>query len=188
MREDKRLTSRVDGEEGREARADETAGFRASADLTDQERVDMFSSQFMQSALPDIPPIPGYHVCWLTTTSKFDPIQARQRIGYTPVEKSDLPVDLQYLSAKSGEMLGLITVNEMVAYKIPLPLYQSMMKAVHHDVPRQQEEGIVSTYEGLKKQNGSSRKTQDTIEAEMDGMEQLRKQPRAPSPESWGTR
>ena len=54
--------------------------------ISDDDRVEMFRSQFFQDALPDLPKIPGYHTCWLTTTNPRDSIQMRIRLGYEPIK------------------------------------------------------------------------------------------------------
>ena len=43
-------------------------------ELSDDERLEMFRMQLYNDALPNIPDIPGFHVCWLTTTNKNDTI------------------------------------------------------------------------------------------------------------------
>ncbi|MFZ9183829.1 MAG: hypothetical protein ACO214_11170 [Hylemonella sp.] len=60
-------------------------------EISDDERVEMFRQQFFQSALPDLPKIPGYHTCWLTTTNPRDSIQGRVRLVYVPVKPEDVP-------------------------------------------------------------------------------------------------
>ena len=76
-RTDTRLNSGQSGE-----RADRHMQDRAvteNRELSDDERVAEFRQQYFQSALPDIPKIEGYHVCWLTTENPRDPIHARMR-------------------------------------------------------------------------------------------------------------
>ena len=38
-------------------------------EVTEDERVEMFRQSFFQSSLPDLPKLPGWHCCWLTTTN-----------------------------------------------------------------------------------------------------------------------
>ena len=47
--------------------------------VSDQDRLDMFRMSLHQSALPDLPEIPGYHVCWLTTANPRDSSLPRLR-------------------------------------------------------------------------------------------------------------
>jgi hypothetical protein len=111
---------------------------KKSRHLTDSKRLDMFRRQFFQSALPDLPKIRGYHVCWLTTTNPRDPIHARMRLGYTPIKPSEVP-GYDSLKVTSGEHAGCIGVNEMVAFKLPIHLYKAYMREVHHDAPLAEE-------------------------------------------------
>jgi len=109
--------------------------------LTDQERLDEFRQTMFQSALPDLPPIEGYHVCWLTTENPRDPIHGRIRLGYEPIRESDIP-GWTHASLKTGEWAGCIGVNEMVAFKLPLHLYEAYMKEAHHTQPLFEEEKL----------------------------------------------
>ena len=59
--------------------------------MSDDERLEMFRMQQFSDALPDLPIIPGYHMCWLSTTNSSDPIARRMRLGYTPVRSEDIP-------------------------------------------------------------------------------------------------
>ena len=119
--------------------------------LSDDERVEMFRQQFLQSALPDLPPIPGYHTCWCTTTNPRDTIHTRMRLGYEPIRVEDIP-GWEYTSIKTGEWTGFVGVNEMLAMKLPTDLYLKYMKAVHHDAPKAEEEKLASNIEVLKDQ------------------------------------
>ena len=107
-------------------------------DLSDADRLEMFRQQMFNDALPDLPDIPGYHVCWLTTTNSRDPIQRRMQLGYTPVQASEIP-GMEYASVKTGEYAGLIGINEMVAFKLPLSLYEAFMQEAHHTAPLREE-------------------------------------------------
>lgn len=125
-------------------RSSHRAGDRTVANsrtLTDQQRLDEFRKTFYQSILPDLPPIPGFHVCWLTTTNPRDPIVARLRLGYEPVTTRDVP-GWEYASVKTGEYAGCIGVNEMVAFKLPEHLYEAYMYEAHHVQPLDQEQRL----------------------------------------------
>lgn len=106
--------------------------------LTDEERLDEFRQTMFQSALPDLPPIEGYHVCWLTTENPRDPIHSRIRLGYEPIKESDIP-GWNHSSMRTGEWAGCIGVNEMIAFKLPLRLYEAFMKEAHHTQPLEEE-------------------------------------------------
>ena len=137
-----------------ESRADrETTDREATQDreLTDGQRLDMLRGQFFQVALPDLPDIPGYHVCWLTTTNPRDPIHGRVRLGYEPVKTSDIP-GWEHAAMKSGEWEGCIGVNEMIAFKLPVRLYQMYMREAHHDAPQREEEKLSAALEVIRQQ------------------------------------
>lgn len=106
--------------------------------LNDEERLDEFRQTFFQSALPDLPKLLGYHVCWLTTENPRDPIHGRIRLGYEPIRKEDIP-GWEHASLKTGEWAGCIGVNEMVAFKLPIHLYEAYMKEAHHTQPLMEE-------------------------------------------------
>jgi len=109
--------------------------------LTDEERLNTFRRSFFQSALPDLPAIPGFHTCWLTTTNPRDSIAARIRLGYTPIRAEDVP-GWEYASLKTGDYVGCIGVNEMIAFKLSLELYEAFMYEAHHVQPLAEEQKI----------------------------------------------
>ena len=91
MRDD-RLKKDLSGG-GRESRAqqDSERGSATEKLASAQERRRMFSSEWIQESLPKPPDIPGFHVCWLSTTNGYDPIHKRMRMGYEPVKVEDVP-------------------------------------------------------------------------------------------------
>ena len=109
----------------------------------------MFRQQFFQSSLPDLPKIPGWHMCWLTTTNPRDSIHMRMRLGYEPVKPEDIP-GWESASIKTGEYQGLIGVNEMLAFKLPLSLYSRFMQEAHHDAPAREDEKLTSILDSIK--------------------------------------
>lgn len=127
-----------------------------SRELSEDERVAMFRQQFFQSSLPDLPAIPGWHMCWLTTTNPRDSIQMRIRLGYEPVKAEDVP-GWEYATLKTGDWQGFIGVNEMLAFKLPLSLYEKYMREAHHDAPLREEEKLTDTAEFLEQQAKSSK-------------------------------
>lgn len=138
-------------------------------ELSDDERLEMFRMQMFQSALPDLPDIPGYHVCWLTTTNSKDPIFRRTQMGYEPVTAADAP-GLDYATVNSGEYAGMISVNEMIAFKLPDRLYQRYMREAHYDAPLREQEGIVANLDRL---HGQANQSGGRLE-EDEGIEELR--------------
>jgi hypothetical protein len=164
---DERLKKTVG--EGREDRAMQDRAVTENREVSDDDRLSMFRQQFFQAALPDLPKIPGYHVCWLTTTNPRDTVNMRMRLGYEPVKPEDIP-GWEATSIKSGEWTGFIGVNEMLAFKIPTSLYERFMQEAHHDAPLRELEKLTDTAEFMKQQAESS----GTTMFEGDGMQDLR--------------
>jgi hypothetical protein len=131
--------------------ADEIRGSRADADdertltdgtgLTAEERRAMIRSEFSQEALPSVPKMPGWHLCWLSTTNSYDSVHKRMRIGYIPVRVSEAK-GYENLSMNSGEFEGCISCNEMVLFKLPEETYQQIMAEFHHNMPLEEEEAL----------------------------------------------
>lgn len=119
--------------------------------ISDDERVEMFRQQFHQSSLPDLPKLDGWHLCWLTTTNPRDSIQMRIRLGYEPVKPEDVP-GWEYATLKTGDWQGFIGVNEMLAFKLPISLYEKYMREAHHDAPMREEEKLTDTQDFLEQQ------------------------------------
>ena len=136
--------------------------------VSTEERRRMFRQEFQQEALPNVPDIPGFHPCWLSTTSTYDPIHKRLRMGYTPVTVEDLP-GFEHMRVKSGEHQGFISINEMVLYKIPLDVYQEIMTEFHHDAPMDEQTKIKIQQEQLLNAKDNSGKRLGNIEG--DGMD-----------------
>lgn len=134
-----RTTVRPNSEE----RAPREAHDRAVTETlqSDEERLEAFRNQFFSSALPALPNLEGFHVCWLTTTNPRDSIQARERLGYTPIRPEEIGWSPE-LSIKTGDHAGYVGVNEMVAYKVPERLYQMYMREAHHEAPLREEEKL----------------------------------------------
>jgi hypothetical protein len=141
--------------ESRESRAVADRPATENRAISDDERVEMFRQQFFQSALPDLPKIPGWHTCWLTTTNPRDSIQTRLRLGYEPVKPEDVP-GWEYATLKTGEYQGFIGVNEMLAFKLPISLYEKFMQEAHHDAPQREEEKLTDTAEFMEQQARAS--------------------------------
>ena len=76
-RMDERLKRELD--DGRRPRAAQDRHVTEDRQMSDDERLEMFRMNLYNDHLPNIPDIPGYHVCWLTTTNKSDTIQQRTR-------------------------------------------------------------------------------------------------------------
>ncbi len=147
--------------------------------LSDDERVEEFRQQYFQSALPDIPKINGYHVCWLTTENPRDPIHGRVRLGYEPIKASDIP-GWDHASLKTGEWEGCIGVNEMIAFKLPLELYEQYMYINHHEQPLSEEEKLSSQLRAMEAEmNAAAKRGVVSLELE-DGTAALGVAPEPP--------
>jgi hypothetical protein len=116
-------------------------------ELSDAERVEMLKRSLYQSSLPDIPRIAGHHVIWLTTQNPRDPIHGRLRLGYKLIKSEEVP-ELMELTVGTGQYAGCIGVNEMIAAKIPLSLYEAFMRESHFDAPMREEEAIYTNAMG----------------------------------------
>lgn len=119
--------------------------------VTEEERVEMFRQQFHQSSLPDLPKLPGWHTCWLTTTNPRDSLHMRMRLGYEPIKPEDIP-GWDYVTIKTGEWAGFIGVNEMLAFKLPISLYEKFMQEAHHDAPQREAERLQAVTDDLRSQ------------------------------------
>ena len=137
--------------------------------ITDDERLEMFRMQLYNDALPNIPEIPGYHVCWLTTSNPSDTIQQRFRLGYELIRGEDVP-GMELVTQKTGEYAGCVAVNEMIAAKLPNSLYQRFMKEAHYDAPLREEDKLAETAELMREQ--AERSGGRLLEG--DGMSEMR--------------
>ena len=120
-------------------------------ELSEDDRLEMFRNQLFNDALPDLPDLPGYHMCWLTTTNPRDPIHRRMQLGYEPVKPEEVP-GMAHATQKTGEWTGFIGVNEMLAFKLPMSLYQKFMQEAHHDAPLREEDKLADVADMLREQ------------------------------------
>ena len=154
---------------GRRSRASDDRSVTENRELTDAERLEMFQRQNFNDVLPDLPKLPGFHLCWLTTTNPRDSIPSRLRLGYELLKAEELP-GFEHAFLKTGEYVGCIGVAEMVAAKLPMSLYQMYMRENHHDAPARQAEGIAQQNESLSEQI----RTKGGRVEEEEGMSDLR--------------
>ena len=161
---------------GRETRASEDASRAAPEDkfISTQERRKMWSEEWTQSALPKLPNLDGWHLCWLSTTNSYDSIDKRMRLGYVPVKSEEFPGYENY-RVKSGEHVGYISCNEMLLFKLPMATYQKVMTMMHHDKPREEAEKVMiqaANLQGAYDSNGRA-----LVKAEGDGIGSIEQQP-----------
>lgn len=154
---------------GRQDRASEDSSRRPPEEkfATSQERRRMFSDEWTQSALPKVPDIPGWHLCWLSTTNAYDTIDKRMRLGYVPVKAEEMP-GFDNFKVKAGEHVGYIACNEMLLFKLPMDIYQDVMAHWHYEKPREEEEKIrvqVENLQGARDSNGKR-----LVQLEGDGL------------------
>lgn len=150
---EERMDDRLKKELGvsRQSRAAEDRTVTENREISEDERLEMFRMNLYNDALPSIPDIPGYHVCWLTTTNKNDTIQMRIRLGYELIRGDDVP-GMDLVTQKTGEYAGCVAVNEMIAAKLPLSLYYRYMQEAHHDAPLREEDKLAETAELMREQ------------------------------------
>lgn len=141
---DVRLASKV----RRDRRLDRQTDSRT---LDDQERLAEFRSSLYNNVLPNLPKIKGFHVCWLTTNNPADSIPSRMRLGYELIEPHEVP-GFESLSIKTGEYAGAIGVNEMIAAKLPLHLFQMYMAEAHHHAPLAEEQKLSDALDAVAEQ------------------------------------
>jgi hypothetical protein len=141
--------------------------------ISAQERRKMWSEEWTQSALPKLPSLDGWHLCWLSTTNSYDSIDKRMRLGYVPVKADELPGYEDY-RVKSGEHVGHISCNEMLLYKLPMDIYQEVMLHMHHEKPREEAEKIKVQQESLQGRDSNGR---PLLSVEGEGFGSIEQQP-----------
>lgn len=140
--------------------------------LSTAEMEKIIRDEFEQVSLPNPPDMPGFHTCWLTTTSQYDSISKRARLGYTPVRLEEVPGFDPSNGQTLGGYSGFVTCNEMVLHKIPLVRYRVIMNYFHHKKPLEDEAGIVAkAKEGVGREAVDS-KGRSLVHPE-DGIEDL---------------
>ena len=125
-------------------------------ELSDQERLELFRMALFQNQLPALPPLAGYHLCWLTTANPRDSIQGRIRLGYKLVAAEELP-GWEHTILSTGPYAGYVGVNEMIAAKLPLRLYELYMTEAHHNQPLAEEGKLRATLDMIKEQAAGQR-------------------------------
>jgi hypothetical protein len=152
---------------GRESRSSQDLSRAApeEAFISKQERRKMWSDEWTQSALPKVPDIPGWHLCWLSTTNGYDSIDKRMRLGYVPVKADELPGFDNY-RVKAGEDIGFIACNEMRLYKLPMEVYQEVMTQMHHEAPMEEADKVQVQVEQLQGNRDSSGRSLGSVEGE----------------------
>ena len=163
---------------GRESRASLDSSREAPEEMfvSADERRKMWKEEWVQSALPPAPDLPGWHVCWLSTTNSYDSIDKRLRLGYTPVMADEVK-GYENWRVKAGEHSGYVACNEMLLFKIPMDTYQDIMAHFHHDQPLEEANKIKVQAES---QLGRDSRGKSLGQVEGDGLEQIDKPIPAP--------
>lgn len=162
-------TRREDGD-GRRSRAVDNREVADTRELSDEDRIAMFSQTLFNDVLPDLPKLPGYHVCWLSTNHPSDTIPRRIRLGYELIRAEEV-LGFEYASLKTGDYAGCIGINEMIAAKLPSRLYEAYMQEAHHNAPAREVENIVQTAESI----GEEARRDGAEVLEGDGIQALRR-------------
>jgi hypothetical protein len=150
--------------------------------MTDAERLALFRRKNYQSLLPDLPEMPGFHVCWLTTqTQGGDTIQVRLTQGYSLIKQDELP-GFETFRVDSGDYAGCIQVREMLAAKIPEGLYRGYMRIEHHERPQELMDGLqhkIAGYQAEAERSGARFSTESADG--IDGLADLRRSAPVPA-------
>ena len=131
----------------RAAEAISSRNTASSDDIARRERLDAFRDKWANSALPDLPKdtIPGFHLCWLSTTNTYDSIDKRMALGYEPVKAAELGKGFEALGKmSSGKFEGCVSCNEMVLFKLPEDVYQEVMRMLHLEDPLEHQRNITA--------------------------------------------
>ncbi len=118
-----------------------------AGDIERRERLEAFRDKWANSALPEISKdaIPGFHLCWLSTTNQYDSIDKRLALGYEPVKAAELGKGFESLGKmSSGKFEGCVSCNEMVLFKLPEEIYQEVMRMLHLEDPLEHQRNITS--------------------------------------------
>jgi hypothetical protein len=144
--------------------ADRVAEVKARADsdedIIKRERLEAFRDKWANNALPDIPEnaIPGFHLCWLSTTNNYDSIDKRMALGYEPVKAGELGKGFEALGKmSSGKFEGCVSCNEMVLFKLPEEIYQEVMRMMHLEDPLEHQRNITSAVRGTAQEGKGGR-------------------------------
>jgi hypothetical protein len=129
-------------------------------DIKRRERLEAFRDKWQNSALPDLPKdaIPGFHLCWLSTTNQYDSIDKRLALGYEPVKAAELGKGFESLGKmSSGKFEGCVSCNEMVLFKLPEEIYQEVMRMLHLEDPLEHQRNITANVRSTSQEGKGGR-------------------------------
>ena len=136
-----------------------------------RERAEAFRDKWQNSALPDLPGgvIPGFHLCWLSTTNNYDSIDKRMALGYEPVKAAELGKGFESLGKmSSGKFEGCVSCNEMVLFKLPEEIYQEVMRMLHLEDPLEHQRNITANVRSTAQEGKGGRSILEGGILEMD--------------------
>lgn len=136
-----------------------------------RERAEAFRDKWQNSALPDLPGgiIPGFHLCWLSTTNNYDSIDKRVALGYEPVKASELGKGFEGLGKmSSGKFEGCVSCNEMVLFKLPEEIYQEVMRMMHLEDPLDHQRNITASVRNTAQEGKGGRSILDGGHLDME--------------------
>lgn len=163
--------------EVRKDRAMENREATQNREISDEERIAEFRAKFMESVLPTLPTPPGMHPFWASTTHQQQTIASLIRMGYKPMKKSDIPGWDLATSIDTGEYAGCVGMKEMIAFMLPMVLYQEYMKINHHERPLQEEEKLKANLSSL---NETARSKGGAVLGVGDGFDNFGRQRETP--------
>ena len=155
--QDERIAKRSDESQERGSRLSHERAVTEDRETSDAVRLAEKHAilRDVNTKLPAPPSIPGYHLCWLTTTNQSDPLEHRYRIGYQLVKPEELP-GFALPSQQGGTAVATdrIAVNEMVLAKIGMKDWEENMKFLHHQLPLEQAAALKESVQITKDGRG----------------------------------
>ena len=146
-------------------------------EMEDQSRFEASISDWDFDQMPKLPDIPGFRCIWLSTTHPQDTLPRRMRLGYTPVTMEDAP-EYEHLVSREGEYASLLSINEMVAFKLPEELWQKYMTEFHHKRPNDEEDTIRELVEQMQAQANEAKGRIELESGMQDLMDEKMRQPK----------
>lgn len=148
-------------------------------EVSDAELLRRFRTSLTSNILPQLPNIPGFHLCWVPISSNniYDTVDHRKNIGYSVVKPEEVPNFLPNQN-RSAQTEGCVSYNELVLMKIPEKLYQLYMVDSHHTQPMEQERVIKQTIAAMEDNRGSNIARD---QSEMTGINSLARKVKEPN-------
>lgn len=171
---DERLTKDAGATRRGREDADRDRENKDGTTMSMEDRIRMLQENFGKTILPDPPEIKGFHTCWLSTTSNVDPVYKRLQLGYVLVKQNEVP-SMGNQATTSGEFAGCVSVNEMVLAKIPMELYQVIMRINHYEKPLESETMLRENVTGQEVKDSEGK-----VLGSVEGFDTLGRTPKRP--------